>query len=64
MKTRGSDIAINLELSFMEAVEGCSRTVQYHRTDICGTCNGSKAKPGTKPTTCGGCQGQGFQTIR
>ena len=61
---KGSDIAINLELDFMEAVEGAQKTVTFSRTDTCKTCNGTKAKPGTSPSTCGGCGGQGFQTIR
>lgn len=61
---RGSDIAINVELDFMEAVTGVSKTIEFNRTGTCKTCNGSKAKPGTSPSTCGGCGGQGFQTIR
>ena len=61
---KGSDIAINLELDIMEAVEGAQKTVTFSRTGTCKTCNGTKAKPGTLPSTCGGCGGQGFQTIR
>lgn len=60
VQTKGQDIVMNLEIEFMEAVEGCSKTVSYGRTDVCPTCKGSKAKPGTSPSTCGGCGGQGF----
>ena len=48
----------------MEAVEGASKTVAYVRTDVCGTCNGTRAKPGTSESSCGACGGSGMQTIR
>ena len=48
----------------MDAVNGCSRNVQYVKTDVCGTCKGSRAKPGTGETTCGACGGSGMQTMR
>lgn len=55
---------MSLEIDFMEAINGANKTVNFVRTDVCGTCKGSRAKPGTSPTTCGGCGGTGFQTIR
>lgn len=64
VQTKGQDVVLNLEIEFMEAIEGASKTVSYQRTDVCQTCKGSKAKPGSSPSTCGGCNGQGFQTIR
>jgi len=48
----------------MDAVNGASKTVTYGRTDVCGTCKGTKAKPGTSAATCGACGGQGFVTIK
>lgn len=62
--SRGADIAINLDIDFLEAVEGTKKTISFNRTDSCPTCKGTKCKPGTSPSTCGGCGGQGFQTIR
>lgn len=55
---------MNLEVDFMEAINGSVKTLTFSRTDVCGTCKGTKCKPGTSPSTCGGCGGTGFQTIR
>ena len=55
---------MNMEIDFMEAVNGISKQISFGRTDVCGTCKGSKSKPGTSPAVCGGCGGQGFQTIQ
>lgn len=67
---KGRDILTNIEISFMEAIQGCQKTVAFDRTSVCGTCNGSKAKPGTGQTKCSTCGGsgkvvyrQGFMTI-
>ena len=64
IKTQKDLIILNLEIDFLEAVEGTKKTITFNRTDACPTCNGTKAKPGTSASTCGGCGGQGFQTIR
>lgn len=56
---QGSDIAINLDISFMEACKGVSHTVEINRAETCDHCNGSGAKPGTTPKTCGECNGTG-----
>lgn len=48
---------MNLEVEFMEAVEGSQKSVSFGRTDVCETCKGTKCKPGTSPSTCGGCGG-------
>lgn len=46
----------------MEAINGTQKTIQYARINKCGTCNGSKMKPGTSELQCGICGGSGFQT--
>jgi molecular chaperone DnaJ len=48
----------------MEAIEGTQKSVSFNRTDVCGTCKGSRSKPGTSESKCGGCGGAGFQTVR
>ena len=48
----------------MDSINGVQKQVSFGRTDLCGTCKGSKAKPGTNPSKCGACGGAGFQTIR
>lgn len=57
VQTKGQDIVLNLEIEFLEAVEGTQKTVSFGRTDVCPTCKGTKSKPGTSPSTCGGCGG-------
>ena len=58
--SKGADIAINLDVDFMEAVQGTKKTISFNRTDTCPTCKGTKCKPGTSASSCGGCGGQGF----
>jgi molecular chaperone DnaJ len=56
---RGADLRIDLGLAFAEAVWGVSKDVQVPRNVPCGPCNGTGAKPGTKPETCRTCNGKG-----
>lgn len=56
-QVKGQDIVLNLELDFLEAVNGGTKTITFGRTDVCETCKGTKCKPGTSPATCGGCGG-------
>jgi molecular chaperone DnaJ len=55
---------VSIEIDFMEAINGASKTISFSRIDVCGTCKGTKAKPGTSPSNCGSCGGSGFTTIR
>ncbi|KAK1396609.1 hypothetical protein POM88_006472 [Heracleum sosnowskyi] len=52
----GKDVKVSLELSFMEAVQGCTRTVMF-QTEL--PCGGSGVPPGTKSETCRRCRGAG-----
>ncbi|MDP3064201.1 MAG: molecular chaperone DnaJ [Chloroflexota bacterium] len=56
---RGSDISMELELSFEEAAFGAEREVQGQRVERCGRCGGRGAEPGTEPATCSTCHGAG-----
>lgn len=56
---RGADIPINLDISFMEACKGVKHEVELNRSEVCDTCNGNGAKPGTSPKTCPECNGTG-----
>jgi molecular chaperone DnaJ len=57
--TRGADLRYDLELTLEEAATGGDRTIEVSRSAICSTCQGSGAKPGTKPIPCGDCRGTG-----
>jgi molecular chaperone DnaJ len=56
---RGSDLEAELHLSFQEAVNGVTTTVNVTSEATCHTCHGSGAAPGTTPTTCPDCGGRG-----
>lgn len=57
--SRGSDLRYTLELSLEDAVRGTSVKIKVPTLVGCKTCDGSGAKPGTKPTTCSTCGGHG-----
>ena len=61
---RGGDIRVSLALSFMEAVHGCTKTVNVNRQDVCAECGGSGAAKGTSPDTCPDCHGSGYVTVQ
>eukprot|EP00252_Welwitschia_mirabilis_P012240 TRINITY_DN2718_c0_g1_i1.p1 TRINITY_DN2718_c0_g1~~TRINITY_DN2718_c0_g1_i1.p1 ORF type:complete len:448 (+),score=88.18 TRINITY_DN2718_c0_g1_i1:219-1562(+) len=56
---QGDDERYNLVLNFKEAVFGTDKEIEITRLEKCSTCDGSGAKPGTVPTTCATCGGQG-----
>jgi len=58
--TRGESVEVPVRVSFMEAVNGCEKEVRYSARVTCSTCNGSGAKPGTRPTQCSACRGTGM----
>jgi len=68
---RGADLRYNLELTLEEAVFGTTAKIRIPTHVDCHHCNGSGAKPGTKPTACSTCNGigqvrmqQGFFSIQ
>ncbi|XP_071697122.1 chaperone protein dnaJ GFA2, mitochondrial-like isoform X2 [Rutidosis leptorrhynchoides] len=56
---RGEDVKVLADLSFMEAVQGCSKTLSYITELLCDACGGSGVPPGTRPETCKRCKGAG-----
>jgi molecular chaperone DnaJ len=56
---RGYDLETEVEITMEEVLSGAARDVEFKRLDVCQTCEGSGAKPGTKPTTCTTCGGVG-----
>src|SRR5262245_35892515 len=57
--TRGESLRTSIELDLREAAFGCTRTVEIERAELCSTCDGSGAKPGSSPETCSYCAGRG-----
>lgn len=56
----GQDVKIAIELSFMEAVQGCGKTVTFQAAMPCEACGGSGVPPGTRPESCKRCRGSGM----
>ena len=56
---RGQDIRVTVKLSLADVAAGIKKTVRFKAPDRCATCQGSGAKPGTKPVTCTTCGGSG-----
>ncbi|MEQ9354048.1 MAG: molecular chaperone DnaJ [Coleofasciculus chthonoplastes F3-SA18-01] len=57
--TRGDDLRLDLKLEFREAVFGGEKEIRIPHLENCNTCNGTGAKPGTRPRTCSTCSGSG-----
>jgi molecular chaperone DnaJ len=56
---RGRDIALDVEVSFEEAIFGTHRRVLLRKLAVCEICKGSGVAPGAKEHTCTRCQGSG-----
>ena len=56
---QGGDVAVQAEVSLLEAARGTSVHVEYERVGPCERCKGNGAKPGTPIDTCGRCEGTG-----
>ena len=59
---KGRDIKYTVDVTFEEAYKGVKKETTIAREEECPTCHGSKAKPGTKATTCKICHGTGSVT--
>src|SRR6476659_10590745 len=58
-RSRGADLAVQVEIELVEAASGIKREVPFPVAITCATCSGSGAAPGTAPVTCGTCGGSG-----
>lgn len=56
---KGMNIRKGVRITFEEAVFGCEKELDVIIKDVCSTCSGSGAKPGTSPETCPKCGGKG-----
>lgn len=56
---RGADIRADVTLTLEEAASGVTKEIEVKRSKVCDTCEGSGAKPGTKPRQCPQCNGRG-----
>jgi molecular chaperone DnaJ len=58
-QARGYDLETEIEIELTDVLDGCERTVDFKRLDICDTCSGGGSKPGVSPVRCPTCGGHG-----
>lgn len=56
---RGSNIQMEVEIDFEDAINGIKKEVTYKKSVKCHVCHGSGAKEGTERRTCDKCNGTG-----
>jgi molecular chaperone DnaJ len=59
---RGRDLEAEVSINFEQSVRGAQVPLQVPLSQICPTCTGTGAKPGTAPKTCPRCQGRGVES--
>ncbi|MCI1958497.1 MAG: molecular chaperone DnaJ [Clostridia bacterium] len=60
---KGNDVAVNIQISFEEAIFGCKKEIQINITDICDECHGTGAKSASGVETCPKCGGTGRERV-
>ncbi len=62
----GSDIQVDVELSFEEMVNGTRKDIRFRKFSRCDICSGTGGQPGSREESCKECQGRGEvrQTVR
>ena len=61
---RGHDLSYNLKISLEDAIQGCSKEIQFRALTECPACDGRGAKNPNDVTTCQHCNGQGQVRIQ
>jgi len=56
---RGNDLRYDVSIDLDDAFTGTEKQINYTTYKKCKTCSGSGAKPGSKPSACSYCGGQG-----
>lgn len=60
---QGKHLRYDLEITLEDAFHGGTKEIRVPRSETCPECQGSRARPGTKPETCAACGGSGQQQI-
>ncbi len=56
---RGSDLRLDFEIDFEDAIFGAEKEIEIYHLETCNVCNGKGAEPGSSPVTCNTCGGAG-----
>ena len=60
---RGADLQMRMSIKFEEAIFGVTKDIELQSYDVCESCKGSGAKPGTYAESCKHCNGTGSERI-
>jgi molecular chaperone DnaJ len=55
----GADLRYDISISFIDAVKGCEKEIEYGRMESCDLCNGTGEGSESKRNVCGVCNGRG-----
>ncbi|EAR89723.2 DnaJ carboxy-terminal domain protein (macronuclear) [Tetrahymena thermophila SB210] len=58
-RKKGSDVNQTIQITFEESINGCSKTIDIEKKQLCEKCNGTKRAPGSKKKLCKTCKGTG-----
>ncbi|MBU6232372.1 MAG: molecular chaperone DnaJ [Patescibacteria group bacterium] len=58
-QNRGSDISIDVQLTFEESIFGAEKDISITKASKCQTCHGAGSAPGSSMETCKTCNGKG-----
>ena len=61
---KGSDLLMNYEIKFEEAIYGAKKVVEVPIKKECPDCKGTGAEEGSSPKNCPNCQGSGVETVQ
>lgn len=56
---RGSDLRLDLQITFEEAIFGTEKDIEIQHLESCIECRGTGIEPGTTPVACNTCKGYG-----
>lgn len=60
---RGEDVVCEVPIDFMEAIFGADKKIRLAKEEVCVSCMGTGAEPGSGRKTCNSCHGTGFVTV-
>ena len=61
---RGHDLSYSLKITLEEAIQGCSKEIQFRALSTCPECNGQGAQDPNDVVTCSHCNGHGQVRIQ
>jgi len=57
--SKGSDLRYDTSITLEQAAKGTEIDLEIPKTEVCESCNGTGAEPGTSPERCSACGGKG-----